>query len=147
MELRRLNKLKALTLRISLGLTVLLWGYEKLTLEKLVRSYSVDYQQFMFIDVNTFLNLAGLLQVIMGVMLVLGLFTRINALSLALMGIVTIVIPGMIVMKDVPHFAYAFALTGAALALVIEGSGDYSLDKLVRRKTGYYGLKTHKIPG
>jgi hypothetical protein len=45
------------------------------------------------------------------------------------MGLITIVIPGMVIMKDVPHFAYAFALTGASMALLIEGSGKYSLDQ------------------
>jgi len=111
---------------------VLFWGYEKLTLEKLVGSYSMDYQRFMFIDVNAFLNFGGWLQLIMGVLLIAGVFTRFNAVALALMGIVTIIIPGMIVMKDVPHFAYAFALTGGALVLLIRGGGKYSFDKYWR---------------
>jgi uncharacterized membrane protein YphA (DoxX/SURF4 family) len=132
MKFTRLDRFSPLTLRVFLGLTVLFWGYEKLTLEKLVGSYKMDYQQFMFIDVNTFLNLGGWLQLIMGVLLIAGVFTRFNALALALMGFVTIIIPGMIVVKDVPHFAYAFALSGGALVLLIQGGGDYSFDKYWR---------------
>ena len=72
----------------------------------------------------------------MGILLFLGLLTRLNAAIVVLMGLTTIIVPGLIVMTDVPHFAYAFALTGAALALLIEGAGTYSLDqKLWSRQT------------
>ena len=41
----------------------------------------------------------------------------------------------MIIIKDVPHFAYAFATAGGALALLIRGSGAYSWDaKRLRRQ-------------
>jgi len=128
MDFSHLNKYKSLILRVFLGLTMLFWGYEKLTLEKLAKSYTMDYEKFMFFDVNVFLNVAGWLQIAIALMLILGLFTRLNAFLVALMGIITIIIPGFIILKDVPHFAYAFALAGAALALTIEGSGIWSLD-------------------
>ena len=133
MDLKRFEKYNSLILRVFLGLTVLFWGYEKLTLEKLVKSYTMDYEQFMFFEVNAFLGIVGYLQIIIGTLLIVGLLTRFNAVLLTLMGLVTITIPGMVVMKDVPHFAYAFALTGAALVLVIEGGGDYSLDTYWRK--------------
>ena len=129
MKLRKFDKLKSLILRFFLGFTVLFWGYEKLSLDKLVNSYTMDYQNFMFVDVNVFLNTAGWIQVLMGLFLFTGLLTRINAVLLVLMGLTTIIIPGLVVMKDVPHFAYAFALTGASITLLIEGSGRYSLDR------------------
>ena len=125
----KFNTHKSLILRFFLGFTVLFWGYEKLNLEKLVNAYTMDYENFMFLDVNLFLNLAGWMQILMGLFLFAGLMTRLNAILLTLMGIITIVIPGMVVMKDVPHFAYAFALTGASIVLLIEGSGRYSLDR------------------
>ncbi len=133
MDFSHLNKYKSPILRGFLGLTVLFWGYEKLTLEKLVKSYTMDYEKFMIFDVNTFLNIAGWLQIAIALMLIFGLFTRLNAFIVALMGLITIIIPGFIIMKDVPHFAYAFALTGAALALTIEGSGKLSLDEFRSR--------------
>ena len=133
MDFNQLNKYKSPILRGFLGLTVLFWGYEKLTLEKLVKSYAMDYEKFMIFDVNTFLNIAGWLQIAIALMIIIGLFTRLNAFIVALMGLITIIIPGFIIMKDVPHFAYAFALTGAALALTIEGSGKLSLDQFRRR--------------
>jgi uncharacterized membrane protein YphA (DoxX/SURF4 family) len=135
MDFNHLNKYKSLILRGFLGITVLFWGYEKLTLGKLVQSYTMDYEKFMFFDVNTFLTIAGCLQIAIALMLVSGLFTRPNAFLVALMGIVTIIIPGFIIIKNVPHFAYAFALTGAALTLTIEGSGEFSLDKIRSRKS------------
>jgi hypothetical protein len=49
-------------------------------------------------------------------------------------------------MKDVPHFAYAFALTGASMALLIEGSGKYSLDRyLFCMKINTNGSKLGKL--
>ena len=127
---------RTLILRIFLGFTVLFWGYEKLTLETLANEYSMNYGPFMFIDVNLFLNVVGWLQVLMGILLFLGLLTRLNAAIMVLMGLTTIIVPGLIVMNAVPHFAYAFALTGAALALLIEGAGRYGLDqKLWSRQT------------
>ena len=134
MDFQKYEPYRALILRLFLGLTVLFWGYEKLTLEKLTGSYMMDYEAFMVIDVNQFLMLAGWGQVLMGALLIIGLLTRLNAAILTFMGIITILIPGFLIIKDVPHFAYAFALTGAALALLIEGGGKQSLDQKVFSK-------------
>jgi uncharacterized membrane protein YphA (DoxX/SURF4 family) len=135
MNLNNYNKYSPLILRVFLGLTILFWGYEKLTLEKLVKSYTMDYENFMIFDVNAFLTVAGWLQVLIALMLILGIFTRFGALLVALMGLITIIIPGFIILKDVPHFAYAFALTGAALTLMIEGGGGLSIDQYICRKS------------
>ena len=134
MHFSNYNKYKPLILRVFLGLTILFWGYEKLTLEKLVKSYTMDYENLMIFDVNTFLTVAGWLQIFIALILILGIFTRFGALLIALMGLITIIIPGFIVLKDVPHFAYAFALTGAALTLMIEGSGGLSIDQYIQQK-------------
>jgi uncharacterized membrane protein YphA (DoxX/SURF4 family) len=127
-------KYKSLILRVFLGLTVLFWGYEKLVVEKLTKSYTMDYEGFMLVDVQTFLQFVGWGQIIMGLCLIMGLFTRIHAAIAIIMGLVTIIVPGLIVMKDVPHFAYAFAFTGAALVAFLEGSGPLSLDHWLRNK-------------
>jgi uncharacterized membrane protein YphA (DoxX/SURF4 family) len=148
MDFKRADQYKPLILRIFLALTVIFWGYEKLTLEKLVKSYTMDYEQLMFMDVNMFLDIAGWLQIILGTLLILGLLTRANAFVVAIMGMVTILVPGVIIMKDVPHFAYAFALTGAALALLIEGGGEYSVDKYIFGSTHKcYPVEVCEIPG
>jgi uncharacterized membrane protein YphA (DoxX/SURF4 family) len=124
-----LDNCRSLILRFFLGVTVLFWGYEKLNPEKLVNSYTLDYEKFMVLDINVFLNIAGWMQILIGVFLFADLLTRLNSILLTLMGIITIVIPGMVVMKEVTHFAYAFALSGASIVLLLEGSGEYSLDR------------------
>lgn len=135
MDFQRYEPYQGLILRVCLGLTLIFWGYEKLTFPKLVNSYIKDYQQFMIFDVEQFLVVAGIAQIIIGSVMILGIYTRIWAASLAAMAIITIIIPGFIILKDVPYFAYAFATTGGALILLIQGAGKYSWDaKQLKRK-------------
>ena len=129
----RYSPYKPLILRIFLGLMVIMWGYEKLVVEKLAKSYTLDYGSLMMIDVQTFLQAAGWIQIAMGILVLLGLLTRSNALVFTLMGLITIIIPGVVMLKDVPHFAYAFAFTGASLAMWLDGGGRYSLDRWIER--------------
>lgn len=126
------SKYNGLILRVFIGLTVLFWGYEKLVVEKLTQSYTMDYGGFMLVNVQTFLQFAGGGQIIMGICLILGLLTRFQAAIAILMGLVTIIVPGLIIIQDVPHFAYAFAFTGGSLALFLVGSGKFSLDHWLR---------------
>jgi uncharacterized membrane protein YphA (DoxX/SURF4 family) len=88
----------------------------------------------MLVDVQTFLQFAGWGQIIMGLCLIVGLFTRIQAAIAIMMGLVTIIVPGLIIMQDVPHFAYAFAFTGGSLAMFLEGSSPFSLDHWLRNR-------------
>ncbi len=133
MDLSRYRPYESLILRAGLGLTMLSWGYEKLTVSKLAEAYSKDYGPFMIMEIDLFLTLAGIIQIILAVMMILGLLTRFTAGVLALMALVTILIPGAVILRDVPHFAYAFATAGGALVLVIKGGGPYSLDEGLAR--------------
>lgn len=133
MDFKRYEPYENLILRIFLGLTLIFWGYEKLTVSKLTEMYPKDYGPFMFVDVGTFLTFFGIVQPLLGISMILGFYTRASAALLALMGIITIIIPGIVIDQNVPHFAYAFATAGGALALFIRGGGAYSLDaKMVR---------------
>jgi uncharacterized membrane protein YphA (DoxX/SURF4 family) len=123
-----------LILRVFIGLTVLFWGYEKLVVEKLTKSYLMDYGGFMPIDVKTFLQFTGWGQIIMGICLIMGLLTRMQAAIAVMMGLVTIIVPGLIIMQDVPHFAYAFAFTGGSLVMFLEGNSPFSLDHWLQNK-------------
>jgi uncharacterized membrane protein YphA (DoxX/SURF4 family) len=146
MEINDNAKYNGLILRVFLGLTVLFWGYEKLVIEKLTKSYTVDYGGFMPIDVQTFLQFAGWGQIIMGICLILGLLTRVQATIAVMMGLVTIIVPGLIIIQDVPHFAYAFAFTGGALVLFLEGSGPLSLDHwLLNKKPKPYRMSNNTV--
>jgi uncharacterized membrane protein YphA (DoxX/SURF4 family) len=132
MDMKRFEPYESLILRIFLGLTLVFWGYEKMTVLKLTKSYPMDYGTlFSFVDVGLYLKFFGVLQIVMGLTMILGLLTRTSAAILALMAISTIVVPGMIIIKDVPHFAYAFATAGGALVLLIRGSGRYSLSAVL----------------
>jgi uncharacterized membrane protein YphA (DoxX/SURF4 family) len=102
--------------------------------EKLATSYAVDYGGFMLVDVQTFLQFAGWRQIIMGICSILGRLTRMQAAIAIIMGLATIIVPGLIIMQDVPHFAYAFAFTGGALVMFLEGSIPFSLDHWLLNK-------------
>src|SRR5574341_572122 len=128
MNFKRYEVYESLILRIFLGMTLIFWGYEKLTVSKLAEMYPKDYGPFMLMDVGTFLTFFGIVQPLLGLAMILGWYTRVSAALLALMAIITIIVPGMIIDHDVPHFAYAFATAGGALALLIRGGGAYSLD-------------------
>ena len=52
---------------------------------------------FMLMDVRTFLQFAGLGQIIMGICLIMGLLTRMQATIAVMMGLVTIIVPGLII--------------------------------------------------
>lgn len=129
MDFKRYEPYESLVLRIFLGLTLIFWSYEKWTVPKLAQSYPKDYGPFMLVDVGTFLGVFSVVQLFLGIAMILGRYTRVSAALLACMGIITIVIPGMIILLDVPHFAYAFATVGGAVALLIRGGGAYSLDR------------------
>ena len=133
MEWSRYQVYESLILRIGLGVTLLFWWYEKLAVPKLAEAYPKDYGPFMVMDVNLFLTLAGILQIILAVMMIVGLFTRLTAALLALFALVTILIPGAIILRDIPHFAYAFAAAGGALVLMIKGGGPHSVDEGLTR--------------
>jgi uncharacterized membrane protein YphA (DoxX/SURF4 family) len=129
MNLENCRKYESLILRVFLGLTLIFWGYEKLTVAKLEGSYQMDYASLLIFNVKTFLVAAGWIQIVLGLSMIVGFFTRISAGLLALMAMVTIVIPGIFIIKDVPHFAYAFATAGGAIVLFIKGGGAFSLDE------------------
>lgn len=86
-----------LILIILIGLTVLFWGYEKLVVEKLSKAYTMDYGGFMLIDVQTFLQVAGWGQIIMGIFIIAELSIRLQAAISVMMGLVTIIVPGLII--------------------------------------------------
>jgi uncharacterized membrane protein YphA (DoxX/SURF4 family) len=83
----------------------------------------------MIISAGSFVVLFGIVQVILGLTMIVGFYTRVSAGLLALLAVVTIILPGAILLRNVPQFALAFATAGGAIVLFIEGSGAHSLDE------------------
>ncbi|MBI1823604.1 MAG: DoxX family protein [Nitrospirae bacterium] len=128
MDFKKYEPYESLVLRIFLGLTLIFWGYEKLTVSKLAEIYPMDYGTFMIVDVKTFLVFFGVVQPLLGLTMIAGWYTRVSAALLAVMAIMTIIIPGILIDHNVPHFVYAFATAGGAVALLIRGGSTYSID-------------------
>lgn len=57
----------------------------------------MDYGGFMLIDVQTFLQVAGWGQIIMGIFIIAELSIRLQAAISVMMGLVTIIVPGLII--------------------------------------------------
>ena len=117
-----------LVLRIFLGISLILWGIQKLTTPELAAVYVKDFQRLIFIDPQLFLILAGFPQIILGIALICGIYTRFVAAIFVFMGVMTFVVPGFITIGNPYKFAYGLVMAGSGLSLFITGAGNPSWD-------------------
>jgi uncharacterized membrane protein YphA (DoxX/SURF4 family) len=129
MDFETFRKYEPLVLRVFLGVTLVILGYQKLSTENLTFMFQKLYGPLLVLSAASFLFAAGMVQVIVGIVTVLGLFTRVCAALIALMALVTIVLTGAILHGDILIFPYAYATAGGAIALLIQGGGAWSLDE------------------
>ena len=139
--LNSLQPLGLLLLRAALGIIFFTHGYPKLT-------QSATAMQTMFIEhglPGQFVYVAGVLETFGGLLMIIGIFTRVAALLLAIEMAVAIwkvhSVHGLMAIRE-----YEFPLTLAAgcLALATVGAGTFSVDRLLFGEAGQKPLRSKK---
>ena len=129
MSLRYFMNRERLILRFFVGIPLILWGIQKLTtFNTLSDVYVKDFQSLIFLDPNMFLMIAGGLQVVLGIGMILGIYTRFIAAIFVFMGVMTFVVPGFFTIGNPYKFAYGIVMAGSGLSLLITGAGTPSWD-------------------
>jgi uncharacterized membrane protein YphA (DoxX/SURF4 family) len=131
MNLEAYRKYETLILRIFLGMTLLVLGFQKLTIENLAGMFERLYGGLLIINAESFVFIFGSFQIILGITMIIGLFTRVAAAMLALIALAAIILTGAIIHGTIIIVPYAFATAGGAVVLFIEGSGAWSLDEKI----------------
>jgi putative oxidoreductase len=131
-NLERLKPLALLLLRAGLGVVFIFHGYPKLfthTHEMMGFFEKVGFPGF-------FVYVAGVLEFFGGIVLILGLFTRIAAFLLAgemAIAVLKVHLPQGAI-TDVKNYEYPMILAVACFALATIGAGMISLDHAIYRE-------------
>jgi putative oxidoreductase len=132
--LERLKPLALLLLRVGLGIVFIFHGYPKLFTH--THDMMAAFQRMGFPPY--FVYIAGVIEFFGGIVLILGLFTRIGALLLA--GEMTIAILKVHLpqgpITEVKNYEFPMVLALACFALATIGAGMISLDHAIYRGGG-----------
>ncbi len=132
--LERLKPLALLLLRVGLGIVFIFHGYPKLFTH--THDMMPVFQRMGFPPY--FVYIAGVIEFFGGIVLILGLFTRIGALLLAAemaIAILKVHLPqGPI--TEVKNYEFPMVLAVACFALATIGAGMISLDHAIYRGGG-----------
>lgn len=126
-----MNNLKSYApniLRVGMSLVILWFGSQQLLHPAMWTGFLPDWVSSLPLTPITFIYLNGWLEIVAGILLFLGFFTRIvgTILALHLLGIVFSVGYTAVGVRD-------FGLTIALISIVLNGEDSWSLDrKLVR---------------
>ncbi|HIQ13119.1 MAG TPA: DoxX family membrane protein [Thermoprotei archaeon] len=114
--------------RISVGLVYLLWGVDKfINMERYISWISITWRVRIFIDplmdIPTFTTLLGIFEVSLGLILIIGLLTKVSSGLVVLSSILFLFLAG-------PPMSYPqdIALFGVGLWMFVNGPDRYSLD-------------------
>lgn len=119
----------SLLLRLGLGSTFLYFGiYEKLLRPELTRAVFENLNVAVPIPLGLFITLFGILEVIIGAVLITGFYTRTASIIAALMlGTIILQLGFLAVPRDPALFAIA-------LSLILTGSKVLSLDNYFAKR-------------
>ena len=134
-SLERLKPLALLLLRLALAVVFIYHGYPKLFGN--VQQFMLGFQHNGFPPY--FVYVAGIIELFGGILLILGLFTRIAALLIAgemLIAVVKVHLPQGTVMQ-VKNYEFPMVLAAAAFLLATVGAGLISLDHAIYREAGH----------
>lgn len=132
--------LSTLPIRLAVGAVFIAHGMDKLFGTFNGGSYEATTQAFAamgFYPAWLHAGLAGWGELLGGLFVFLGLFTRFGALTLAIIMIVAIITAhweGGFFLKN-NGFEYCLVLLGASLTLITVGPGRFSLDALLARSS------------
>ena len=121
-----MQKYVPLIMRVSIGIVLVWLGVSKFVSESF--QHIVTASGVMIMEPLTLAIVLGIIELLLGVLLVIGLLTRLTAAlcSLVFIGYIIVV---MVWGSMMPVY---LGLLGSSLALVIRGAGDMSLDQLLR---------------
>ncbi len=123
MFFEKYQKYGATVVRVGISLVFLWFGTSQLLDPSFWIGFVPEYAKILPITVTTLVFLNGLFEVIFGILLILGLFTRISAIFLALhmAHIITVVGYNEIAVRD-------FGIFMGALSVFFTGSDFFTLD-------------------
>lgn len=133
-SLEKLKPISLLLLRLALGAIFIFHGYPKLTH---AQQWVQNFQHMGF--PGYFAYLAGIFEAFGGAMLILGLFTRIAALLLAIeMGVAVSTVHGFLsTPTNIKNYEFPLALCVSSFVLATVGAGLISVDQgLFERRAG-----------
>jgi putative oxidoreductase len=141
-ELEKLKPLALLLLRLGLGIIFVYHGYPKLFTHTHETMQGMAHMGFP----AYFAYIAGVFEFFGGWLLILGLFTRIAAVLLALeMAVALVKVHGIISNPmAVENYQFPLALTVGAFALAALGAGLLSLDHAIFASRGGPGPRKSK---
>jgi putative oxidoreductase len=137
--LEKLKPLALLLLRVGLGVIFISHGYPKLFTELQRTTEVFTKMGFPF----CFAYIAGVLEFFGGILLIVGLFTRISGLLLAMeMAVALVKVHGLLANPMAVHdYEFPLALAVGSFALVGTGAGLISLDHAIFAKQRSFSKK------
>lgn len=135
-ECKTANDVGLLIFRLALGL-VLLYGHGAEKLSIIFSGQEIQFMDPIGIGTGLSFHLAAFAEGICAILLILGLFSRLASLILALNFIVIFIFHAFIVQDGFQVLELRFLYLLPFIALTFTGAGKYALDNLFKRKADY----------